>query len=253
MEFAMSSIPSTVYSEFLQGRVRKGTYIARRLDDAGYYWTKRIFDITVASVLLILLMPLLLLIALLVKIESPGPVFFVQKRAGTRRKIIYGNVVWGIQEFPFLKFRSMAVDADETLHKQHIEAYLKRGLELATLNDGSYKLKRDPRITRVGRIIRKASLDELPQLINVLRGEMSLVGPRPVPLYEYAGYETWMLERLAAIPGITGIWQVNGRCLVPFAEQIRMDIEYVRRQSLRLDIELLLLTVPAVISGRGAG
>ena len=114
------------------------------------------------------------------------------------------------------------------------------------------KLTDDPRVTRIGRILRRTSLDELPQLFNVLKGEMSLVGPRPVPLYEAAAYVDWHLERLAALPGITGLWQVRGRGRVSFAEMVRMDIAYVRNQSPLLDITLLLSTIPAVMSGRGA-
>jgi lipopolysaccharide/colanic/teichoic acid biosynthesis glycosyltransferase len=115
-----------------------------------------------------------------------------------------------------------------------------------------FKLSNDPRVTRVGHILRKTSLDELPQLVNVLKGEMSLVGPRPLPTYEVAEYQAWHRERLAALPGITGLWQVQGRCEVTFEEQVQMDIEYVRNQSLWQDIKILLSTIPAVVSGRGA-
>src|SRR5262249_22783862 len=119
-------------------------------------------------------------------------------------------------------------------------------------NGVKFKLKQDPRVTRVGRVLRKTSLDELPQLLNVLKGEMSFVGPRPVPQYEVAEYKDGHFERLAAAPGITGLWQVKGRAVVSFEEMIRLDIEYVRARSLWLDFKILLLTIPAVISGRGA-
>ena len=111
----------------------------------------------------------------------------------------------------------------------------------------------DPRVTRIGRILRRTSLDELPQLFNVIRGEMSLVGPRPVPLYEVAAYQPWQRERLAALPGITGLWQVRGRCELSFEDMVRLDVEYIRNQSIWLDFKILSLTIPAVLSGRGAG
>ena len=218
-------------------------------DSALGFFCKRTLDAALAAALLVLLAPLMALIALLIRLDSPGPTFFVQKRVGARRRSRNGRVVWEVRHFPFYKFRSMAHNADPSLHRDYIRAFVRGRVDGA----GAFKLTHDPRITRVGRALRRTSLDELPQLINVLKGDMSLVGPRPVPTYEVAEYQAWHYERLAALPGITGIWQTQGRCQVPFEEMVRMDIDYVRRQSLWLDAQLLLLTIPAVLSGRGAG
>lgn len=147
----------------------------------------------------------------------------------------------------------MFCDADQALHQAHIHAYARGQIDATDPATTTFKLTNDPRITRVGRILRRSSLDELPQLANVLKGEMSLVGPRPIPLYEFEDYQERHKQRFAALPGITGLWQVKGRCQVSFEEQIQMDIEYVRNQSLWLDFKILLLTIPAVLSGRGAG
>jgi len=204
--------------------------------------------VALAAALLVFLAPLLGCIALLIKLDSPGPVLFVQQRVGSRRRAGNGRILWEIRTFPCYKFRSMVHNADSALHRDYIRAFVRGGTDGAK----EFKLARDPRITRAGRLLRKTSLDELPQLFNVLRGEMSLVGPRPVPTYEVAEYQERHYERLAALPGITGIWQTRGRCQVPFEEMIRMDIDYIRRQSLWLDLKLLLLTIPAILSGRGA-
>jgi lipopolysaccharide/colanic/teichoic acid biosynthesis glycosyltransferase len=212
---------------------------------------KRVFDSTLATVLLIVCAPLMLVIALLVKLDTPGPVFFSHARVGSRRRTVRGQVVWDVREFRMMKFRSMVHNADQSLHQAYIKAFAEGRVDSAE-EGNAFKLKSDPRITRVGRVIRKLSLDELPQLLNVIRGEMSLVGPRPVPPYEVAEYQPWHRERLAALPGITGMWQVYGRCLVTFDEMIRLDIAYVRNRSIWLDLKLLMLTIPAVISGRGA-
>lgn len=220
-----------------------------------YYYLKRAMDIVLTLVLLLLVWPLMLLIAVLIKIDSRGPIFFVQKRVGARRRYSNGQVVWEITTFNMMKFRSMFQDAEQSLHQEYIKAYVEGRENLAqTEGDESiHKLQYDPRITRVGRIIRKTSMDELPQLFNVLKGDMSLVGPRPVPTYEFESYQPWHRERMNALPGISGLWQVTARCQVPFNEQIQLDVDYVRRQSLWLDISILLRTIPAVISGRGAG
>jgi lipopolysaccharide/colanic/teichoic acid biosynthesis glycosyltransferase len=147
----------------------------------------------------------------------------------------------------------MYKDVDDSLHREYIRAFVKGTLEVSADADTKFKLANDPRITRAGQLLRRTSIDELPQLFNVLRGEMSLVGPRPVPEYEVAEYrEAWQHERLSALPGITGLWQVMGRGEVPFEEMIRLDLDYIRRQSLWLDIKILILTVPAILSGRGA-
>jgi lipopolysaccharide/colanic/teichoic acid biosynthesis glycosyltransferase len=227
---------------------------------AFYYGCKRFLDVFAATTLLILLLPLLLLIALLIKLDSPGPVLFVQYRVGSRRRSRGRSreqrrkqeTSWEIRLFPFYKFRTMFANTDDSLHREYIREFCQTRRSAGSDSNPSFKLKDDPRITLAGRILRKTSLDELPQLINVLRGDMSLVGPRPVPLYEVAHYEEGYFERLAAPPGISGLWQVQGRGRVPFEEMIRMDIEYARTASLWLDLKILLLTIPAVLHGHGA-
>jgi exopolysaccharide biosynthesis polyprenyl glycosylphosphotransferase len=195
-------------------------------------WTKRSIDLILSIVGLVVLSLLFATLALVIRLDSPGPVFYGQVRVGKDGR-----------PFRVLKFRSMRQDADLRL------------AEVQQLNEVSgpmFKIRRDPRITRVGGFIRRYSLDELPQLINVVRGEMSLVGPRPPLPAEVERYEDWQLGRLRALPGITGLWQVCGRSEVPFDEMVRLDLEYIRRRSLALDVEILLRTIPAVLSTRGA-
>ncbi len=216
------------------------------------FTVKRALDIILASVLLIILSPVLVLIALAIKLDSRGPVLFVQERVGARRLRKAGKTVWGIRTFSLYKFRSMVADADESVHIAYIKAFVDGNVNASEDTSSQFKLTNDKRVTRVGSFLRKSSLDELPQLFNVLRGEMSLVGPRPVPIYEVEGYQARHFERLAALPGITGLWQVQGRCQVPFEDMVRLDIDYIRKQSLWLDLKLLLLTIPTVLSKRGA-
>ena len=217
-----------------------------------YSAVKRCLDVTLTAALLLLLLPLMLVIAVLIKLDTPGPALFAQERVGARRRWKDGRPVWEVRTFAVCKFRSMVHNADQSVHQAYAKAFVEGCVETVDGRGAKFKLTHDPRVTRVGRILRKTSLDELPQLLNVLKGEMSLVGPRPVPTYEVAAYQAWHFERLAALPGITGLWQVNGRGQVSFEEMIRMDIEYVRHRSLWLDLRILLLTVPAVLSGRGA-
>jgi exopolysaccharide biosynthesis polyprenyl glycosylphosphotransferase len=195
-------------------------------------WLKRALDIVAVSAGLIVISPLLALIALSIKIDSRGPVFYGQQRVGKDGR-----------HFRMLKFRSMVSDADRRLAalKEHNE-----------VTGPMFKMRRDPRVTRVGRFIRRWSLDELPQLFNVLRGEMSLVGPRPPVPSEVTQYEEWQLGRLRAVPGLTGLWQVSGRSEVSFHDMVRLDLHYIRNWSLSLDIEILLRTIPAVLTSRGA-
>jgi len=217
-----------------------------------YFVCKRALDVCVAGALLILLLPLFFMIALLVKLDSRGPIFFTHERVGARRRRLAGEVVWVIEKFGMHKFRSMFQHADSAVHEAYIRDFVEGRVQKSEATGGKFKLTNDPRVTRIGRILRRTSLDELPQLFNVLKGEMSLVGPRPVPPYEVACYQRVHYGRLLALPGITGLWQVNGRCQVSFDEMIRMDLEYVRGASLRLDCQILLRTIPAVLSGRGA-
>ncbi len=205
---------------------------------------KRAFDVTVASLLLVVFSPLFLLIALLIRLDSPGPALYRQERIGENGR-----------PFTMFKFRSMVQDADPRVHEAYVTDLIRRNVSPQAENGGRAVLKQqqDPRVTRVGRIIRKTSLDELPQLFNVLRGEMSLVGPRPALAYEVAVYKDWHRRRLAALPGITGLWQTVGRNQVSFDDMVRLDIEYIERQSLWFDIAILLRTPWAVLTGRGAG
>ena len=222
-------------------------------DSPLYYYTKRITEIVFAALLLVFLLPLMAFIGILIKLDSPGPAMFVQERVGARRRRSRdGRIVWEIQNFGFYKFRSMFAGADQSIHKAHIKAFVEGTLDTSDATNAKFKLKNDHRITRVGRILRKTSLDELPQLFNVLKGEMSLVGPRPVPTYEVAEYDKPHYERLAALPGITGLWQVKGRGESTFEEMIDMDIDYVRNSSLLLDLKILFLTISAVLIGAGA-
>lgn len=217
-----------------------------------YFLLKRCLDLSLAIALLVMLSPLMALIALCIRLDSPGPALFVQERVGVRRHAAHGRTIWKLRHFRLLKFRSMFRDADQAVHRAYIEAFVEGDLTTPESGEHTYKLVRDPRVTRLGRFLRKTSLDELPQLINVVRGDMSLVGPRPVPTYEVAQYKSWHYERLSALPGLTGIWQVRGRCRVPFNEMVRMDIDYARSQSLWVDLKILMLTIPAVLGGHGA-
>jgi exopolysaccharide biosynthesis polyprenyl glycosylphosphotransferase len=195
-------------------------------------WVKRAVDIGMSLVAIIVASPILLAIAIAVKLDSSGPVFYRQRRLGKDSV-----------PFDMLKFRSMCLDAEHML------------TVLGDRNEATgpmFKIRQDPRVTRVGRFLRRFSLDELPQLFNVIRGEMSLVGPRPPLPMEVEKYEDWQLARLRALPGMTGLWQVSGRSEVPFNDMVRLDLHYVRNWSFGLDLEIMLRTVPAVLANRGA-
>lgn len=221
-----------------------------------YYLAKRVLDIIVASALLLLLSPILVIIALVIVLYSPGPVFFVQERVGAKRRRQDGHVYWQKVNFRCYKFRTMRTDADSSLHQAYMKALIENNQEEMRKLQGQEtkirKLIRDPRITRPGRILRKLSLDELPQLWNVLRGDMSLVGPRPAIPYEVELYKPWYLRRLEAQPGITGLQQVKARATFDFDQQMRLDIEYVEKQSFWLDLKIILMTPLVVLSTKGA-
>lgn len=197
-----------------------------------YLVVKRVFDVVVAMLMLVAIAPLLALIAVVIKLDSPGPIFFRQIRIG-----------WKGQPFYMYKFRSMRQDAEALLE------------ELLGQNEASglmFKISNDPRITRVGRVIRRFSLDELPQLLNVLEGTMSMVGPRPPLPNEVGNYQERSLRRLEAVPGMTGMWQVCRGPEISFTEMVEMDLQYIENWSLALDMIILLKTAPAVLTARGA-
>jgi lipopolysaccharide/colanic/teichoic acid biosynthesis glycosyltransferase len=206
---------------------------------------KRAIDIVGSALILTILSPVLLGVALAIKLTSPGGVIFRQKRIGQHGA-----------EFTLFKFRSMYAKCDATPHKEFIKRYIAGGSDAhadVAPNGAVYKLTKDPRVTPIGRFIRKTSLDEFPQLFNVLRGEMSLVGPRPPIPYELEGYALWHRRRLLeAKPGVTGLWQVTGRSSLRFDDMVRLDLKYARGWSLWLDLKILLRTARVVLSGSGA-
>jgi len=205
---------------------------AQTLSVSTYETAKRIFDITVSLGLLIFVAPVMLVIALVVKLTSRGPVIFKQKRLGQAG-----------QEFWCLKFRTMVVDAEEQLRRRE---------DLRKMFDENFKIKNDPRLTRPGGFLRKTSLDELPQLINVLRGDLSLIGPRPIVPHERHKYAEHADKLLSVKPGLGGYWQVYGRSNTSYDQRVRMDMEYIERRSFWFDLKLMFLTAYVVLRRRGA-
>jgi lipopolysaccharide/colanic/teichoic acid biosynthesis glycosyltransferase len=203
---------------------------------------KRTIDLLGSALGLILLSPVLVVIALAIKLSSPGPVLFRQKRIGR----------YGVP-FTCLKFRSMHIGNDPRIHIEYVKRLIGANASAAETNGRVYKITADPRLTRVGRFLRKTSLDELPQFLNVLRGDMSMVGPRPPIPYELEVYDVWHRRRLLEVrPGITGLWQVSGRSRISFDDMVRLDLRYAKAWSLWLDFQILLRTPRAVFSGDGA-
>jgi len=203
--------------------------------------TKRLFDIIVAAAILLVTLPLILIVAIAIWISDGRPIFFQQKRIGIRGK-----------SFELLKFRSMRNGSSDRLHREYVEKWIAQNGHAAQLNGQHvFKLIDDPRITRLGKVLRHLALDELPQLLNVLRGDMSLVGPRPALPYEVELYKDWHKRRLDALPGITGLWQVNGRNHLGFDDMVRLDLEYLNDWSLTSDLKILFRTIPAVLQGQG--
>jgi lipopolysaccharide/colanic/teichoic acid biosynthesis glycosyltransferase len=200
----------------------------------------RLLDLACASVLLVLLSPLLLLIAIVVKLDSRGPAIYRQRRLGKNLK-----------PFSVAKFRTMQEGAASDAHRSHVEQMIADDAKRDSRPMS--KLQEDARVTRSGTHLRRTSIDELPQLWNVLKGEMSLVGPRPPLQYEVDRYPAAAFRRFAVRPGITGLWQVSGRSLLTFGQMIELDAEYVERRSLLLNLKILLFTLPTVIHGKGAG
>jgi exopolysaccharide biosynthesis polyprenyl glycosylphosphotransferase len=197
-----------------------------------YAAMKRLTDIIVALLLLALFLPIIPVVAILIQLDSPGPILFKQRRVGKNGKI-----------FNFYKFRSMVSGAENVIGSLR---------PLSGVDGPVFKIRNDPRITRVGRFLRRSSLDELPQLINVLAGDMSIVGPRPNLPSEVSQYVPWQKRRLDVTPGITCFWQIAGRSHIGFQEWMRLDLEYVRKRSYVTDLKIMLKTVPAVIARKGA-
>ena len=203
---------------------------------------KRIIDVVGATIGAIILIPVFLVTAVVIKLTSPGPVFFKQTRVGK-----------GGRQFTFYKFRSM-VSGDDSKYKEYLKAFVEDGREAGIDNKGRkvYKIMDDPRITSFGHFLRKTSLDEFPQIINVLKGEMSLVGPRPCLPYEWDLYEDWEKARLSVTPGLTGLWQVTGRSNVTFHDMVLLDLYYISNWSFWWDLKLIFQTIPVILLGKGA-
>ncbi len=208
----------------------------------GYLPVKRMFDICLALFSILLFGPFMLAMALGIRVSSPGPILYRQKRIGKD----------GIP-FYMLKFRSMQVKNNPDLHKEHVQKLIRENTKPRSLGKNSLKMVGDPRITGVGKYLRKFSLDELPQFFNVLKGEMSIVGPRPPLPYEHEVYEEWHKQRLVVLPGITGPWQVTARNTVPFDDMVRIDLQYIQSMNLWLDLKIIFLTPIEMIRGKGAG
>lgn len=204
---------------------------------------KRTLDLTASLLVLVIGFPFFLAIALLIRLTSKGPVFFRQERIGEHG-----------QCFTLFKFRTMRTDCDDAPHREFARNFILGRMQDSSLDDREssvYKLTKDPRITAVGSFLRKTSLDELPQFINILKGEMSIVGPRPPLSYEYDCYEDWHKLRLTVKPGLTGLWQVSGRSTVPFHEMVMLDLYYIENWTMLLDIKIMLRTVPVMLTGAG--
>ena len=203
---------------------------------------KRVLDVVLTFLVLVVFAPFLLLIMLAIKIGSSGPVLHRHIRLGK-----------GGKPFVFYKFRSMYDDRNDAEHRSYVKKLIKAGNPYEGGKNGKlfFKISDDSRVTRVGRLIRKYSVDEFPQLFNVLRGEMSLVGPRPPLPYEYEDYADWCRKRLDGLPGITGLWQVSGKNTIPFKEMVELDIHYLKNWSLWLDIKIIFRTIPAMLKGGG--
>ncbi len=206
-------------------------------------FVKRSLDIIASLVVLIIGFPFLIAVAMLIKLTSKGPIFFRQARVGENG-----------EEFILFKFRTMKPGSDDSLHKEFTRSFI-QGLMSQSNLDGDrssiYKLTNDPRITAVGGFLRKTSLDELPQFINILKGEMTIVGPRPPLHYEYDCYDDWHKLRLKVRPGLTGLWQVSGRSSVPFHEMVMLDLHYIENWSMRMDLKIMMQTIPVMLSGTG--
>jgi lipopolysaccharide/colanic/teichoic acid biosynthesis glycosyltransferase len=221
----------------------------------GYYLAKRVLDVALSVLLLPFLLPVMLIIAGVVYLSSPGPVIFIQERVGVKRRYYEDHPYWKKTNYQNYKFRTMKTNADQSIHQAYMKALIEKNEdEMAALqgkDTQSRKLVNDSRVTSAGKFLRKFSLDELPQILNVLRGEMSLVGPRPAIPYEVDMYHPWHYRRLESLPGVTGLQQVKARS-TDFDRQVCLDIEYIEKQSFWLDIKIIFNTIWAVLSTKGA-
>lgn len=250
-------------------------YIANLGGSTMYFLSKRLTDIVIGLLALLVFSPFMLLIAVLIKFDSAGPVFFSQKRMGSQRVLRQGKIVWELAPFTMFKFRTMTDGASADIHQQFMRAFIQNDeaamnavkkpssdeisiitsdseANKAKLRSSRYKIDFDPRVTRVGKFLRKTSLDELPQVLNVIMGKMSLVGPRPALPYEISDYQAWHMQRFAAYQGMTGYWQVTARSEVNFDKMVNLDIWYAKHQSLLLDLKIIFLTPFKVLKGKGA-
>jgi lipopolysaccharide/colanic/teichoic acid biosynthesis glycosyltransferase len=225
-------------------------------DHTSYHILKRVLDLAISIPGILFLLPLMGLIAVLIKLDSPGRVLYVQERVGARRWSHAGFSYWQQVVFKMYKFRTMAEGCNPSIHQAYVRALIHKDQEAMALIQGevrsTHKLISDPRVTRIGKFLRKSSLDELPQIWNVIRGEMSLVGPRPAIPYEVEVYQPWHFGRLEAKPGISGLWQVTARSSADFDEMVCLDLDYIRHPSIRLDLKILLATPIAIFSAKGA-
>lgn len=244
----------------LAGRSSLFTYINGIGGTDRYFVMKRIMDISFSLAVLFLTLPMLILIALWIKYDSSGPVIYKQERITSRRVFKDGKYVWSMTPFTIYKFRTMSQDSSADVHKKFVKAFIKNDMQ--KMNDlqntdkrdsGEFKLCNDSRITKTGAFLRRTSLDELPQFLNVLLGDMSVVGPRPALDYEVEDYQDWQLLRLACKQGITGYWQVTGRSESVFDNMVKQDIWYSCHQSIWLDIKIIIKTPIAILTGKGAG
>jgi lipopolysaccharide/colanic/teichoic acid biosynthesis glycosyltransferase len=204
-------------------------------------FAKRTLDVVLAGFAMVVLAIPWLIVCALIRLDSPGPALFRQVRIGKDG-----------QPFTLFKFRTMAEGNDDSVHEEYVSRMIREGDESLRNSDGALKLEGDARITRMGRVLRKTSLDEVPQLLNVIHGEMSLVGPRPPLAYEVELYEPRHRKRLDAVPGITGLWQVSGRNMTTFEEMVDLDVAYIENRTFWLDLKILAKTVPEILHGKGA-
>lgn len=207
-----------------------------------YLGLKRAFDILLASILLVLLAPFILVLAIIIRVDSSGPAFFAQRRVGKDGRV-----------FNFFKLRSMYQDVDCNEHRAFAKHYINGHHDQMDDRSSLFKACQARQITRIGRFLRKSSIDELPQLLNILKGDMSFVGPRPSIEYELDDYKSWHKKRLAVMPGLTGWAQIHGRSTLLFDEIVSLDLEYIQKRSLLMDLQILIRTIPMVLTGKGAG